>query len=83
MALDKRVEAFLKELTELSEKHNIVINGCGECGSPWLAQLRDGKEEDVIEEHLSWDDYYYSYRDGKNVPIKGYSTRDRRLALRG
>lgn len=30
----KEKRAFLIELTELSRKHNIVITGCGCCGSP-------------------------------------------------
>jgi len=30
------LDDFLKELTELSRKHKIYINGCGCCGSPYL-----------------------------------------------
>lgn len=32
----ENLEAFLQELAELSSKYNIVIAGCGCCGSPWL-----------------------------------------------
>ena len=42
----KNKEAFLKELTELTEKHGIVIGGCGCCGSPYLLTLK---------ERLSWE----------------------------
>lgn len=33
------VKEFLKELTELCDKYNIYIKGCGCCGSPWLEDL--------------------------------------------
>ena len=32
----ERVDAFLTELTELSKKHGIVIDGCGCCSSPYV-----------------------------------------------
>lgn len=32
----ERVGAFLRELIALSRKHNIWIDGCGCCGSPYL-----------------------------------------------
>ena len=37
--MEKDVENFLKELTELTEKYKIVIGGCGCCGSPYLSDL--------------------------------------------
>jgi hypothetical protein len=30
-------KAFLRDLAKLSEKHGIIIAGCGCCGSPFLA----------------------------------------------
>ena len=36
---DKKIKAFLKELTELSKWHGIVIGGCGCCGSPFLMDI--------------------------------------------
>lgn len=38
----KNLEEFLKELTELSKKHNILIEGCGCCGSPFLLEADEG-----------------------------------------
>jgi hypothetical protein len=39
MTDNKKIKAFLKDLTELSIKHNLVIGGCGCCGSPWIASM--------------------------------------------
>jgi len=33
------LDAFLTELTALSQKYNIEIGGCGCCQSPWLAPV--------------------------------------------
>ena len=35
------VQAFLNDLTALTVKHGIAINGCGHCGSPWLERDTD------------------------------------------
>lgn len=35
----EEVDAFLAELTTLTQKHGIEIVGCGCCGSPWLARV--------------------------------------------
>lgn len=36
-----RLEEFLKELSELTEKHGFSIGGCGCCGSPWINDFKD------------------------------------------
>lgn len=48
-AQDKKVNDFLKELSELTEKYGIEIGGCGCCGSPYLS----GK--DIHETKLEFD----------------------------
>jgi hypothetical protein len=35
----ERVVSFLKDLDELTRKHQIIIQGCGCCGSPYLSSL--------------------------------------------
>ena len=37
-------KAFLVELTELTRKHSIQVEGCGCCGSPGLGRLKPGEE---------------------------------------
>jgi len=32
----ERIDAFLKQLTELSLRTGVVIGGCGCCGSPFM-----------------------------------------------
>lgn len=41
----EKFEVFLKELTALSIKYGIVIEGCGCCGSPYLEFLREDQTE--------------------------------------
>lgn len=43
-----RYKAFLKELTALSQKYDIYIQGCGCCGSPWLFDDRIKKSYDNL-----------------------------------
>lgn len=38
MSYTDKERAFLIELTALSRKHNIVVSGCGCCGSPYLVE---------------------------------------------
>lgn len=40
----ERRDAFLSELRELTEKHGVVISGCGCCGSPRLTDLLEKGE---------------------------------------
>lgn len=43
-----RIRMFLQELTALSDKYDIYIDGCGCCGSPWIKDKRTGKEYDFL-----------------------------------
>lgn len=52
------VDHFLQELTELSERYDIKIGGCGCCGSPFLMPLDRSKgthyKVDDEEDYLEW-----------------------------
>ena len=48
---NRKLEMFLKELAELTDKYGFVINGCGCCGSPWIQDV-DGK---IVLECLDYD----------------------------
>lgn len=43
-----RIRMFLQELSALSKKYDIYIDGCGCCGSPWIEDKRTGKEYDFL-----------------------------------
>lgn len=47
----KELDVFLAELTVLSEKHNLYIQGCGCCGSPWI--MRPGAPNEATELHMN------------------------------
>lgn len=53
----QRLERFLRDLEELSKKHQLFIGGCGECGSPWVSppfvRRQQGSDEPVLV-HLYW-----------------------------
>ena len=42
---------FLQELTALSDKYQIYIEGCGCCGSPWISDTKNNKTYDNL--HMS------------------------------
>ena len=44
---------FLEELSELTKKYNISVEGCGCCGSPFLVYLGN---KTIIGECISWDE---------------------------
>lgn len=35
----EKLNKFLEELSELSNKYGFAIGGCGCCGSPWVATI--------------------------------------------
>ena len=46
-----RLDQFLNELAALTHKHQFIIGGCGECGSPWVHDVTDGRDALV---HLTY-----------------------------
>jgi len=56
MDMDKiRLQMFLAELSELSKKYGMYIQGCGCCGSPW-----------VFDDKIKHDYDNLSYQDDEN-----------------
>jgi hypothetical protein len=45
----ERIDAFLKDLTELTRRHEIDISGCGCCSSPGLGHTEDKTKEYTVE----------------------------------
>lgn len=39
LTIKDRERKFVEELTLLSIKYNIIVTGCGDCGSPTLSDL--------------------------------------------
>lgn len=39
MTSKERLDKFLEELSELTNKYGFVIGGCGCCGSPWVDEI--------------------------------------------
>lgn len=44
-----RLKCFLMELSELSRKYGIYVQGCGCCGSPWLYDDETEKNFDNLK----------------------------------
>lgn len=59
--MDKDKEAaFLTELAALSKKYNIIVGGCGECGSPWIVERRPDYQAEWHSD-LKWHEDTESY----------------------
>jgi Zn-finger nucleic acid-binding protein len=58
----RKIDAFLKELSDLSQRHGVEIGGCGECGSPWviIPGKRNRKEKTLLE-HLTYCGQHHTY----------------------
>jgi hypothetical protein len=52
--------AFLTELRELTLKHGLLISGCGCCGSPYLEEVQEARDNfgsytcDERGENVEW-----------------------------
>ena len=66
---DEEINAFLAELTELTRKYNIVIRGCGCCGSPGIDRFSPGWIDDK-----DFDNYRYVLgpRTGGEIGFESY-----------
>lgn len=53
-----RLDKFLKELAELTQKYEIEIDGCGCCGSPFLVDQSNGN---IIKTDLSYNGFEEEY----------------------
>lgn len=56
---DLNFNDFLKELTQLSQKYGIKVEGCGCCGSPALTPIKPEAMNNCYEvdggnENLTW-----------------------------
>ena len=56
--MSDKLEEFLKELGELSDKYKLYIGGCGCCGSPFI-YTDDG---DYVLNDIDFDDKTKSYK---------------------
>lgn len=59
----EREALFLKELSKLSRKYGVVVQGCGCCGSPYLSAKRSsGLEAGAYipgyHDPIDWDEEY-------------------------
>lgn len=48
-----RIDRFLDELSDLTEKYEIEISGCGCCGSPFLVDMEQGG---FVGDNLTYDE---------------------------
>lgn len=48
----KKIEEFLNELTELTNKYGLYISACGCCNSPWIV---DTDTDETVVEGLWYD----------------------------
>lgn len=55
--MNNRLKCFLSELSELTNKYEIAIGGCGCCGSPYIIDFKKEYEGD----NLYYDDENKKY----------------------
>ena len=49
MTNKEKLDKFLEELSELSNKYGLAISGCGCCGSPWIEEIDGETIADYLE----------------------------------
>lgn len=59
-------EEFLKELSKLSKKYNIYIDGCGCCGSPFLEYMGDDNMLHIFSNNITFDHKSKEYKENNN-----------------
>ena len=47
--MNNRLKCFLLELSELTNKYEIAIGGCGCCGSPYIIDFKKQYQGDNLE----------------------------------
>lgn len=67
--MQKDVDGFLKELSELSLKYQISIGGCGCCGSPYLISTDGDTEINGLQhDELQWKEDHYEIKSIYETP---------------
>lgn len=61
-----RLEEFLSELSELTQKHGFSICGCGCCGSPWI----DDSKNEYNASALYYDNAKQKYEAEYDIPTE-------------
>ena len=51
--MEKSIENFLTEISDLTKKYGFIIGGCSCCGSPYITTINS--EHNPIYENLSFD----------------------------
>lgn len=46
-----KLKQFLEKLSNLTKEYDLIISGCGCCGSP---NITSQKDDDFIYTHLEW-----------------------------
>jgi hypothetical protein len=60
--MDKNIIDFLNELSDLTERHKIVIDSCGCCGSPFLIPLGQRATDcAIIAQYVRFDEKTKKY----------------------
>ena len=67
--MNKDIEGFLTELTELTLKYGVTIGGCGCCGSPYLTDINGDTEINGMQhDELTWVDDHYELKNVYETP---------------
>lgn len=61
---EHRLRLFLAELAVLREEYGMEIGGCGECGSPFVHDVRAAPTDDPVGRWLHFHGGRYFFRQG-------------------
>lgn len=65
-----QIRCFLTDLAQLTKKYNIVIDGCGCCGSPYLKAINGYKFDREKWELLDYDEKEKRYSVGEEWGVE-------------